>query len=86
MMLTWPLVGTMTGAMLLIHAVLFLTHRLFPHATETIVSLATAEVVVWGYGILTSPWSLANTLLWTSNGIVVAAIALGGRAAIHSAR
>jgi hypothetical protein len=83
-MLTWPMLGTTTGAVLFVHAVLFVTRRLFPHAPMTLVALVTAEVVVWRYGSVTSGWSLTGMLLWTSNGPIVTAIALGGLTAIQS--
>lgn len=83
-MLTWSMLGTTTGAVLFVHAVLFLTRRLFPHAPTTLVALVTAKVVVWGYGGLTSGWSLTGMLLWTSNGLIVTAIALGGLTTIQS--
>lgn len=83
-MLTWSMLGTTTGAVLCVHAILFVTRRLFPQAPTTMVALIVAEVVVWGYGALTSGWSLIGALLWTSNGLIVTAIALGGVAAIQS--
>lgn len=83
-MLTWSILATTTGAVLFVHAVLFLTRRLFPQAPMTLVALVTAEVVVGGYGGLTSGWSLTGMLLWTSNGLIVTAIALGGLTTIQS--
>ena len=82
-MLTWSILGTTAGAVLLVHSVLFLTRRLFPHAPTTLVALVTAEVIVWGYGGWTSGWSLTDMLLWTSN-LIVTAMALGGLTAIQS--
>lgn len=83
-MLTWSMLGTTTGAVLCVHAVLFVARRLFPHASSTVVAIITAEVVVWGYGALISGWSLAAVLLWMSNGLIVTAIALGGLTALQS--
>lgn len=76
-MLTWPMLGTTTGVVLCVHAVLLVTRRFFPNAPITLVALITAEGVVWGYGALTSGWSLTNLLLWTSNGLIVTAVVLG---------
>lgn len=72
-MLSWSMLGTTTGAVLFVHAVLFVTRRLFPHAPMTLVALVTAE-----------KWSLTHMLLWTSNGLIVTAMALGGLTAIQS--
>ena len=83
-MLNWPILGTTTGAVLCVHAVLLVTRRMFPHAPTILVALGTAEIIVWGYGGLTSGWSLTGMLLWTSNGLIVTAIALGGLTAIQS--
>lgn len=73
-MRTWSRLGATTRADLFVHAVLFLTRRLFPHVPTTMI----AEFMVWGYGGLTSGWSLTSMLLLTSNGLIVTAIALGG--------
>ncbi|AUW93641.1 hypothetical protein BXT84_06545 [Sulfobacillus thermotolerans] len=82
-MLSWPMFGTTTGAVLCVHAVLFVTRRLFPHAPMTMVALVTAEIIVWGYGSLTSGWSITRMLLWTSNGLIVKRLSnrwcLGGK-------
>ncbi|POB10189.1 hypothetical protein CO251_11075 [Sulfobacillus sp. hq2] len=78
------MLGTTTGAVLFVHVGLFLTRRLFPHAPTTMIALVTAEVIVWGYGGLTSGWSLTSMLLWTSNGLIVTAITLGRLTAIQS--
>ena len=83
-MLSWSMLGTTTGAVLCVHVVLFVTRRLFPHAPMTLVALVTAEIIVWGYGSLTSRWSLTHMLLWTSKGLIVTAMALGGLTAIQS--
>lgn len=85
-MLTWSMLGTTTGAVLCVHAILFVVLRLFPQAPTTMVAAVAAEVVVWGYGALTSGWSLTHMLLWTSNGLIVTAIALGGLTAVQSLR
>lgn len=77
-MLTWTTLGTTTGAVTLVHAVLFLMKRIWPHLSTTITVWATAEVLLWAYGASTTSWSWMATVLWTANGVVVAAIALGG--------
>ncbi|MDA8192543.1 MAG: hypothetical protein M0Z53_00905 [Thermaerobacter sp.] len=77
-MLTWSMLGTTAGAVVLVHAVLFLAGRLAPRASTTIVAGIAAEVIVWSYGAVTTAFSPMAALLWTSNGLVVATIALGG--------
>lgn len=40
---------------------------------------------MWSYGLATTRWSPLHALLWTSNDIIVAAVALGGLAAVQTA-
>ena len=76
-MLTWSMLGTTAGIVVLIHAVLFLFQKNSPKTPPTAASLIAAEIFVWSYGLATTRWSLLHALLWTSNGIIVAAVALG---------
>ncbi len=85
-MLTWTTIGTTTGAVALVHAVLFLMKRIWPHLSTTITAWASAEVLLWAYGASTTPWSWVAAVLWTANGIIVAAIALGGVQIVTSLR
>jgi len=84
-LLTWVELGTMAGAVAVVHAVLFLLRRIWPKASNTIAAIITAEVLIWAYGATTIPWSAANILLWTGNGLIVATVALGGLAAVQNA-
>ncbi len=84
-MLTWSMLGTTAGIVVLIHAVLFMLRKIWPKTPPTAASLIAAEIFVWSYGLATTRWSLLHALLWTSNGIIVAAVALGGLAAIQTA-
>lgn len=77
-MLTWTTLGTTTGVAVLVHGVPFLMKRIWPHLSTTITAWVTAEVLLWAYGASTTPWSWVAAVLWTANGLIVAAIALGG--------
>lgn len=83
-MLTWVDIGTVAGAVAVVHAVLYLWRRIRPHASTTVVAIVTAEVLMWAYGLSASPWSVTNLLLWTSNGLIVATVSLGGMTSLQS--
>lgn len=77
-MLTWTTLGTVAGAVLVVHALAELIRREWPNLSPMPVVLGAAEALEWAYGWVTTCWSLTHALLWTSNGIIVAAAALGG--------
>lgn len=83
-MLTWVDLGTMAGAVAVVHAVLFLWRRLWPNASSTLVAIGSAEILMWAYGSTDAVWSVTNLMLWTSNGLLVATVALGGMASVQS--
>lgn len=83
-MLTWTELGTIAGAVAVVHAVLFLLRRIWPKASGTIAAILAAEALIWAYGATTSPWSAMDMLLWTSNGLIVATVALGGVRAVQN--
>ncbi|POB10306.1 hypothetical protein [Sulfobacillus sp. hq2] len=81
-MLTWSMLGTTAGLVILVHAILFLVRRLWPHASPTLTAILASEALVWIYGLTTRLVTAPNALLWTCDGLVIAAIALGGLSAI----
>ncbi|PSR20269.1 MAG: hypothetical protein C7B47_18175 [Sulfobacillus thermosulfidooxidans] len=76
-MLSWDTLGTTAGAVLLVHIVLYLTKQFWPQRSRPLIALVTAEGLVWAYGLGSTTWSWAHTVLWSANGLVIAAIALG---------
>lgn len=83
-MLTWVDIGTMAGAVAVVHAVLFLLRRISPHVSTTVSAVVAAEILMWAYGSTEGAWSVTNLLLWTSNGLIVATVSLGGMASVQS--
>lgn len=69
------MLGTTAGIVVLIHAVLFLLWKIWPKTPPTAAAIIAAEVFVWSCGLATTRWSPLHALLWTSNGIIMAAVA-----------
>lgn len=80
-MLTWNALGTVAGAVMVVHAWHALAKRIWPPLASPLGILGMAEALEWCYGQATTSWSPAHALLWTGNGLVVAAAAMGSVAA-----
>jgi hypothetical protein len=83
-MLTWADIGTMAGAVAIVHAALYLGQRIWPHLPTTTFAIIMAEAVTWGYGASTEGWAWTAVFLWVVNGLLVATVALGGSVTVQT--